>query len=401
MIVTVKPGKANGILQAPPSKSYAHRMILCAALAKGTSHIRGVALSEDILATLDCIRALGVPFEQNGDTLTIHGGIRPSPNPVFPCRESGSTLRFFIPVSLLRSENAAFCGTERLIERGIHVYEDLFREHGITFQKADTQIQASGTLCGGTFTLPGNVSSQYISGLLFALPLLSTPSTIHVLPPVESRPYIDITLSVMRAFGVEVREIAQNTFFIPASQSYQCRDAAVEGDWSNAAFLLALQELSGSVCVTGLAENSMQGDKVCVSLFKQLGIPNSTVDIADCPDLAPILFALSAVKGETLFTGTKRLKIKECDRGQAMAQELQKFGVSSEVSENTVRIFGGKLQKPTEILCGHNDHRIVMAMTVLSSITGGQISDAQAVRKSYPNFFEDMTRLGLEVEYGN
>lgn len=399
MIVTVKPGKANGTLQAPPSKSYAHRMILCAALAKGTSHLHGIALSEDILATLDCIHAMGVPFEQDGDTLTIHGGIRSALNPVFPCRESGSTLRFFIPVSLLCSQNAAFSGSERLMERGIHVYEDLFREHGITFQKTGSQIQASGTLSGGTFTLPGNVSSQYISGLLFALPLLSQPSTIHVLPPVESRPYIDITLSVMRTFGVEVREISPNKFFIPASQNYQCRDAAVEGDWSNAAFLLALQALGGSVCVTGLAENSIQGDKVCVSLFKQLGNPNSTVNIADCPDLAPVLFALSAVKGETLFTGTKRLKIKECDRGQAMAEELQKFGVSSEVTENTVRIFGGKLQKPAEILCGHNDHRIVMAMTVLASITGGRISDAQAVRKSYPNFFEDMRQLGLEVEY--
>lgn len=400
MNVTVKPGKAAGVLQAPPSKSYAHRMILCAALAKGTSRIHGIALSEDIRATMDCVRALGASCTQDGDIFTIRGGIRALPNPVFPCRESGSTLRFFIPVSLLCAQNTVFTGTERLVERGVGVYEELFREYAITFQKSKTEITVTGKLNPGTFTLPGNVSSQYVSGLLFALPLLSQAGTVHVLPPVESRPYIDITIAVMRSFGIKIEEPSPNVFYIPGAQSYQSRDASVEGDWSNAAFLLALKELGGDVSVTGLAADSIQGDKICTTLFRKLG-QKEPVDISDCPDLAPVLFALSAVKGETLFTGTKRLKIKECDRGLAMAQELQKFGVSCELSENAVRIHGGTIHPPAEVLCGHNDHRIVMAMTVLASITGAEISDAQAVCKSYPNFFEDMSRLGLEVQYGN
>lgn len=399
MTVTVQPGKASGTIQAPPSKSYAHRMILCAALAHGLSFVHGVAMSEDILATLDCIAALGVSYTLNGDTLEIHGGIRPSANPLFPCRESGSTLRFFIPVSLLCAERATFQGTERLIERGIGIYEDLFSDCGITFDKTKTEIHIEGKLTAGTYTLPGNVSSQYISGLLFALPLLGKDCTVQVVPPVESRPYIDITIAAMRTFGVEVTEPAPNTFFIRGGQAYQSRDVAVEGDWSNAAFLFALKALGGDVTVTGLNENSIQGDKVCLSLFQKLNRPNTVSDISDCPDLAPVLFALAAVQGDTLFTGTKRLKIKECDRGEAMALELAKFGVRCELSDNAIRIHGGALQPPNAVLCGHNDHRIVMAMTVLASITGGQITDAQAVRKSYPNFFDDMRSLGLEVQY--
>ena len=399
MTVTVQPGKASGTITAPPSKSFAHRMILCAALADGVSYVHGVSMSEDILATLDCVAALGVHYTFKGDTLEIHGGIHPSKHPLFPCRESGSTLRFFIPVSLLCSDTVTFHGTERLMERGIGVYETLFSARGISCKKSETEIQIEGNLTAGTYTLPGNVSSQYVSGLLFALPLLGKDCTVQVIPPVESRPYIDITIAAMRTFGVEVTEPTPNTFFIRGAQNYQNQDVSVEGDWSNAAFLFALKELGGDVTVTGLNHNSIQGDKACLRLFQNLNEINAVSDISDCPDLAPVLFALAAVRGDRQFTGTKRLKIKECDRGEAMALELAKFGVSCELSDNAIRICGGAFQPPKETLCGHNDHRIVMALTILASLVGGTITDAQAVRKSYPNFFDDMCSLGLEVQY--
>ena len=398
MKVTVKPSRACGTVAAPPSKSYAHRLLIAGALADGTSRITGVAPSQDMLATLDCLAALGVPNRLENGVAVLGGGSLSYPDGrVFPCRESGSTLRFFLPIARVRPGLAVFTGSERLIERGVGVYETLLSEKGVSFEKAPDRVTVSGCLTPGTYTLPGNVSSQFVSGLLFALPLLEGDSRICVLPPVESRPYIDMTVEVISRFGIRIERIDPNTFSVPGGQTYRPGDQTVEGDWSNAAALFAYNLAGGDVTVTGLNPDSLQGDRVCLAALEALKEPNPAIDLSDCPDLGPILFAAAALRGGATFTGTKRLRIKESDRAAVMAEELAKFGVSAVVEENAVRILPGALRRPTAPLNSHNDHRIVMAMTLLASVTGGSIIGAEAIHKSYPAFFDTLAALGLEV----
>ena len=287
------------------------------------------------------------------------------------------------------------------MERGVGIYEDIFSEKGVSIKKASGSIELSGRLTSGEYTFRGDVSSQFVTGLLFALPLLEGGSVVRVLPPVESRAYIDVTVAVLRSFGIEVIESPANTFNIAGGQRYLRRSMSVEGDWSNAAALFALNSLGGSVCVTGLNMDSIQGDRVCLELLERLKSPNAVIDISNCPDLGPVLFAAAAASGVgAVFTGTRRLRIKESDRAAVMAQELRKFGVEARVLENSVVIEPGRLQSPRESLSGHNDHRIVMALSLLASAVGGVIDGAEAVRKSYPEFFEVLRKLGAEVEYG-
>ena len=396
MKVTIIPGRAQGVIAAPPSKSCGHRMLLCAALAEGESRIRGISGSQDMEATMDCIRAMGGTCRREGDTVTVVGpGGRAAPQAVYPCRESGSTLRFCIPPALVPGGRAAFAGAARLMERGIGVYEEILPPKGISVEKTASTIALRGSLTAGTYTLRGDVSSQFVSGLLLALPLLAGDSTVCVLPPVESRPYIDITRDVMASFGVYVEEERENRFHIPGGQRYGSRAAAVEGDWSNAAFLMALGD---GVEVTGLRDNSLQGDRVCREMLRRLREPGAVLDLAPCPDLGPILFAAAARGHGAVFTGTRRLRIKESDRVAAMAQELAKFGVRVQAEENRVTVLPGSITAPTEELDGHNDHRIVMALSVLAASAGGTISGAEAVNKSYPDFFDALRTLGLTIE---
>ena len=397
MIVTIKKGCAAGSVAVPPSKSYAHRMLVCAALAEGADTVRGISDSEDMSATLDCLSALGAVYVKNDNTVTFTDKARGSNGTVLPCRESGSTLRFLMPLSCVLCNGATFTGTPRLMERGTQVYDDIFSKNRISVQRKENSVSIKGTLSSGKYNIRGDVSSQFITGLMFALPLLDGDSVINVLPPVESRAYIDITVDVLKRFGITVTETEKNRFFIPGRQKYTAVDADVEGDWSNAAFLIALGFLGGDVKVTGLNADSVQGDRVCTEYFQKLLQGEENIDISGCPDLGPVLFAFAAANKGGRFVGTHRLKIKESDRVAAMAQELAKFGVEVTDEGDCVTVSGG-LKKPSEILCGHNDHRIVMALSVLLTLTGGSISGAQAVRKSFPAFFETLCSLGLEVK---
>lgn len=400
MKLKIDPSRLCGEIKAPPSKSYAHRMLICAALAGGVSRISGISDSEDMLATLDCIEALGAKYVKRGDLVTVQGRCGKTPEgAVLRCRESGSTLRFMIPIALTGAR-LRFEGTPRLLERGIGIYEQLLGQRGIEIKKDGNGIELCGALTAGDYVLRGDVSSQFVSGLLFALPLLDGDSTVKVLPPVESRAYIDITLSALRSFGVEVTEPEKNLFAVRGGQRYKPADIAVEGDWSNAAALAAFNFTGGSVTVTGLRQDSVQGDRVCLEYFERLREPDAVLDISSCPDLGPVLFALAAAERHgAVFTGTRRLRIKESDRAAAMAQELSAFGIETELSDNSAVIRPGKLSAPARPLSAHNDHRIIMALTLLCSITGGVIDGVQAVRKSYPNYFDDLGSLGLEAEY--
>lgn len=395
---SIEPGAAKGIIQAPPSKSYAHRLLMCASLAEGKSVISNVAFSQDILATMDCMKSFGARFEVDGSTVTVFGnGGQPDLQGLLKCRESGSTLRFMIPLAVIAG-GGTLLGTEKLVSRGIGIYQDIFPKVNFIIKKGE--INCNGKIEPGRYDVKGNISSQFITGLFYALPLLKEDSVVHVIPPVESRRYIDITVDVLARFGVKIEEKEENVFYIKGSQHYCAKDDAVEGDWSNGAFLFALNEMGGNVEVTGLNEDSLQGDKVCLELFKKLAEENSgkedeLIDISGCPDLAPVLFTVAAFKNGGHFTGTRRLAIKESDRGKVMAEELAKFGASVEVMENDVIVHKTKLHPPAETLSGHNDHRIVMSMAVLATALGGNITGCGAVAKSYPDFFDTLEALNI------
>ncbi len=399
MRVTISPSKAVGDLKAPPSKSMAHRMLICAGLSDGISIVKGVEPSEDVLATIDCLNAMGAECTLEGSTVTVKG-IHPADrkeNVILPCRECGSTLRFFVPLCLMKDAKASLTGSERLMNRPLSIYEELCKEKGFVYQKEGNSLCVQGVLTGGEYHIPGNVSSQFISGLLFALPLCEEDSRIDLIPPVESRPYIDMTIEALSLFGVTACWENDHCIMIPGSQRYQKRETEVEGDWSNAAFFEAFNYLDGNVGLSGLKDDSLQGDKICREHLKKLSEGMQEIDISDCPDLGPILMAMASVLHGARLTGTRRLRIKESDRAEAMREELEKFGATVVVNENDVWIPKVELHCPKELLMSHNDHRIAMSLAVVSSRYGGVIDGAECVRKSLPDFFTRIGNLGVEV----
>lgn len=399
MKIHINKGVARGTISAPPSKSMAHRLLIAAALSEGESRIRSVASCEDVMATIDCLVSLGVECKKDGSDVIVRGK-RPSDmtptSPLF-ARESGSTLRFLIPIALSTDKSTVFYGAPGLMKRPMTVYEAIAKEKNLTYINDGNSIIVKGKLRGGEYVLPGNVSSQFISGLIFALPFADEDSYIKILPPIESRSYINLTINALESFGVSVKWVDDYTLFIPKSQSYKACDITVEGDFSGAAFPDAFNLFSGEVNILGLSENSLQGDSIYRKYYDMLSRGLPTIHIGDCPDLGPVMFAIAAAKNGAIFTGTKRLKIKESDRAAAMAEELKKFGCSVAVYEDTVVIYPKDFYAPTETLCGHNDHRIVMALSVLLTLTGGDIDGAEVIKKSYPEFFSDLKKLNIDV----
>ena len=396
MKIRISKSKAAGKIKAPPSKSYAHRLLICSSLAKGNSKLCGISESVDIKATLGCIQALGAEIVKNGDNVSVNGGAFRNSGE-FNCYESGSTLRFMIPIALVNEGDYTFLGSERLIERGIGIYEEIFEKQNIRCEKEKNAIKISGKLSPDTFYVRGDISSQFISGLLFALPLLNGDSKIVVTTNLESKSYIDITIDALKMFGVNI-ECQDNTFYIKGNQEYKCIEGAVEGDLSNAAFLDAFNYIGSDVRVLGINENSKQGDGVYKEYFELLNSMRPTLDLSNCPDLGPIVFALAGVTNGADIKGTKRLKIKESDRVGDMGRELAKFGIEVVDFGDSVSINNQNLHAPTVELCGHNDHRIVMALSVILTLYGGVIDGCQAVSKSYPDFFEALSSLGVKCE---
>ncbi len=401
MNIRIEPSVARGRVAAPPSKSMAHRLLICAAMARGKSRLSGVSRCEDVLATMDCLRALGADCTWEGDGVTVTGADLQTPPgsiPMLPCRESGSTLRFMLPIALLSNREITLTGARSLFRRPMTVYEAICAEKGLLYSQAGERITVKGPITAGEYVLPGDVSSQFVSGLLFALALTRGESVIRIKPPVESRSYIFLTLAALKQFGACVDWADEYTLKITGKDALEARDCTVEGDYSNAAFLEAFNVLGGDVQVGNLDTDSLQGDRVYRDCFARLAKGHATVSLTDCPDLAPILFSVAAAKSGGVFTDTRRLKIKESDRAEAMAEELRKFGTTVHVQENVVEIIPTSFRQPTVPLEGHNDHRVVMSMAVLASVTGGEIHGAEAVAKSFPDFFERIRTLGIHFE---
>lgn len=419
MTAYIRPGPPpSGVLAAPPSKSMAHRAVLCAALADGESRLTGLAHSQDIDATLAAAAALGAQVEA-GEGWARIAGAAPLQAPAAPvdCCESGSTLRFLIPLAALTGRPVAFTGRGRLMQRPQSVYQELFASQGLRFEQEGDTLTVAGPLRPGCFSLAGDVSSQFISGLLFALPLLDGDSRLRLKPPVESRSYIEMTRAAQSRFGVASAWLDEYTLAVPGGQAYRPRDMAIEGDWSQAAFPAALGVLAGDVTVTGLEPGTLQGDAVILDILRRCGgraeavpggvrfqksaLHGTKIDLADCPDLGPILMALGLLcEGETVIANAGRLRLKESDRIAAMEQELRKLGGQIESDGGTVTIRRSVLHAPAGPLWGHNDHRVVMSLTVLAAAAGlpVQIDGAEAVAKSWPGFFAAVRQLGVEVQ---
>ena len=405
MKVTVNKSKADGIISAPPSKSMAHRYIICAALADGVSRVSNVDFSEDIKATIDCIQTFGAKVSVDGSVVTVDGknsifnmsDKTDSKELEFKCRESGSTMRFFMGIAMMLPVKSRFYGSETLRKRPFGIYEDVLKEENLSFVREEDCIVIEGGIKKDTYEIPGNISSQFVTGLLLALSLKKEGGRVILSGSIESRSYINMTIQAMNDFGIKVDWENDNTIRVESNPGYETREIRVEGDYSNAAFLDAFNYLGGKVKVEDLNEKSLQGDKVYKECFEKLSKGKAAIDIADCPDLGPVLFAVAAANNGGLFTSTARLKIKESDRGSVMCEELAKFGVKTHMEENSIEIEGSGLKEPSEELAGHNDHRIVMSLSLLLTLTGGVIDEAEAVRKSYPGFFEDIKKLGIEV----
>lgn len=399
MIATIEKGTAYGRVEAPPSKSVSHRYLICGALSGG-SVIENVAFSEDIKATLNCLSALGAEYEIDGSTVKI-GGISPDKaikSAELFCNESGSTLRFLIPLCLLFGQKITLKGTQRLMSRSLAVYKEMCLSQDIEFSEDKESVTVCGKLTAGKYSVRGDVSSQFISGLMFALPLLGSDSIIDITGALESGSYLGMTVKALAEFGVRISRTDEHTIFIKGNQTYKPRTLRVEGDYSNAAFFEAFNSVGGNVAVAGLKKDTSQGDAVYRKLFGKLVRGCPEIDISDCPDLAPVLMAVAAANNGVKLIGTHRLKIKESDRGAAMAEELAKFGCNTEVWENEITVHPRALKTPELPLSGHNDHRIVMALSLLCSITGGSIYGAEAVNKSFPDYFRKLSSLGIKVE---
>ena len=399
MKVSIKKGKAEGVVLAPPSKSAAHRYLICAALA-GKGKISNIAFSKDIEATLNCLKSLGAQFNICGNTVEFFGGLNPQDNITLDCFESGSTLRFFIPIALCFNKKIKFIGSSRLFERPLSVYEDIAKEQGFLYEKNGSSLIVCGALKCGEYKVAGDISSQFITGLMFALSLLGGENKITLTSSLQSGSYIDMTIDALSKFGINIG-IEEDIFIINGSDNFLPNNLAVEGDYSNAAFFHALNYVGCSVQVQGLDSNSLQGDKVYCEYFEKLIKGNAVLSLADCPDLAPVLMAVAAANKGGKFIHTKRLKIKESDRGNAMREELEKFGAKILVEDDYIEVFPCELHTPKETLKSHNDHRIVMALSVLCTRFGGEIEDAQAVEKSMPDFFEKLESINIEVEKWN
>lgn len=399
MRVRIYPSVARGCVSAPPSKSMAHRLLICAALTSGVSRICGVSDCEDVQATLDCLQALGAECKIDNNTVIVKGiDFNKIPSAILPCRESGSTMRFLLPLCLAFGKETTLVGAPSLLKRPMTVYQELFRAHDLSFEQTESGITVKGQLKAAEYTLPGDVSSQFISGMLFALTQVAGESVLRILPPFESRSYVLLTLQALSTFGAEIVWLDENTLRIVGGKPLVAQSLCVEGDYSNAAFLSALNVLGGEVSVTNLNPASLQGDRVYTEHFASLEEGFATISVADCPDLAPILFALAARGKGARFMDTRRLAIKESNRAEAMATELRKFGTTVEVCENEVIITPTAFNTPTQPLMGYNDHRIVMSLAVLATQTGGEIEGAEAVAKSYPDFFECIASLGIQTQ---
>ncbi|WP_392486493.1 3-phosphoshikimate 1-carboxyvinyltransferase [Haloimpatiens sp. FM7315] len=418
--IRIEPCNLSGDIKIPPSKSMSHRAIICASLSEDETEIKDIIFSKDIIASIEAMRSFGanIKCDKEKGKIIIKGiGTINVINNKINCNESGSTIRFLIPISLTQDKEVTFYGEGKLVERPLQVYYNIFNEKKISYknEKGKLPLTLKGPLDAGVFKVRGDVSSQFITGLLFALPLLYKDSRIIVTTELESKAYVDLTIDMLKKFGVYIDNKDYKEFYIKGNQRYKSKDYKVEGDFSQGAFFLVAGILGGNITCTNLWEKSLQGDKAILEILKNMGakieVTENTVkafksktkgieiDVSQCPDLVPILSVVAALSnGTTKIIKAKRLRIKECDRLKAMATELKVLGADIEEFSDGLIIKGKESLKGGEVK-SWNDHRIAMALAVASIRCSESvvIKDANSVEKSYPDFWKDFSMLGGKI----
>ena len=427
MTVKIEKSTASGRIEAPPSKSMAHRAIICAALSDGICRIDNIDYSDDIIATINAMNSLGATIEKYDDYIEVVGIYKNinkiKRNRIIDCNESGSTLRFLVPISLLFKGSNKFIGKGNLGKRPLTTYYNIFNDQGIkySYEENNLNLVVDGELKPGVFEVEGNISSQFITGLLFALPLLNGDSKIIITKEMESKGYIDLTLKAISDFGIEIINNNYSEFIIKGNQKYNASNYRVEGDYSQAAFFLCADGLGNNVLCRDLDLNSLQGDKEIIDILERMNVVfnaneiglsgevngeliSTVIDGSQCPDIIPVLSAVSALsKGTTEIINAGRLRIKECDRLSAVTSELKKLGAKIIEKEDGLVITGvEKLQGGVEPW-SHKDHRIAMTLAIASTRCEEPIviKDYECIAKSCPNFFEDFKTLGGDVHEWN
>lgn len=423
----INPKKIKGAVKVPPSKSMAHRAIICAALSEGESIITNVDFSDDIKATLDAMVKLGAQSRVEKDTLYIKGISKNSKvcgeKITIDCNESGSTLRFIIPIALIESGKTNFIGRGNLGKRPLDTYYNIFDEQDIkySYKEGVLDLETEGQLKSGIFKVRGDISSQFITGLLFVLPLLDGDSKIEITTNMESKGYIDMTLKAIKDFGVTIVNNNYKEFIIEGNQKYHARDYKVEGDYSQAAFYLCADALNNEVYVDDLDKTSLQGDKRIIDILKKMSVDfsnedtkligkvknalkNTVIDGSQCPDIIPVLALVCALaEGKSEIINAERLRIKECDRLSAINEELNKLGAHIKEREDGLIINGVSSLKGGCEVWSHKDHRIAMTLAIASTVCSEPviIKDYECVSKSYPDFWKDFISLGGDINEWN
>lgn len=421
MNVTITPNKLKGDVVIPPSKSLSHRAIIAAALAQGKSVISNVIYSDDIKATIASMRACGASIEEYNDYLVINGSKVKRTSNIINANESGSTIRFMIPIALVCDEPITFTGNNHLVKRPLEIYTELFDKYNIKYELETENYLPMKVYNGikpGIYEVRGDVSSQFITGLLYALPMLNADSKIVITTKLESKGYIDLTMDILKKFGIIIETTDYTSFYIKGNQEFKPCDYTIEGDYSQVAFWAVAGTLGAKINMLNMNQESYQGDKKILDDIKDFGgectfngsiltakhvSPKAcTIDFAQSPDLGPILTVLASVsEGITEFINVERLRIKECDRVTCMIDELKKMGAILEETKDTMTITGVKTLKGSLELDSHNDHRIVMALAIASLVCESdiKIKNAGAIKKSYPHFFEAFASVGGKVVY--
>ncbi len=413
MNVKLYPSKLKGEIEAIPSKSMAHRLLICAALSEGTTKVKCKGTSEDIEATVSCLKAMGSHVLRIGDSFLVPKITKGACDAVtFDCHESGTTLRFMMCIAAGIGLRARFDGSDRLFERPLEPLIKVLTDHGIVISRDERgRIIQSGKAFLPDYEIEGNISSQYISGLLLMLPLCSGKN-VRVTGNFESKPYVTLTVKAMQEAGIRV--IEENNVY-SVSGKYVLKNTEVEGDWSNAGFFLVADALGSKLTLKGLDVNSQQGDREILAILKKYGcdiktengiqvisgeLKAQTVDVSDIPDMVPILSVLAAVsEGETHIVGAKRLRLKESDRLETVKNMINNLGGEAEIADDSLIIRGKAFLTGGKVNAA-NDHRIAMAAAIASTVSMGEVEilGAEAVNKSYPNFYEDLEKSGAQLE---
>jgi 3-phosphoshikimate 1-carboxyvinyltransferase len=420
MNVIIKPKKLAGEVVIPPSKSLSHRAIIAASLAEGKSEIANVLFSKDIKATIEAMRACGANIIEHSDSLTIYGSSVRRFKSELNANESGSTIRFMIPIALVCPEKMTFKGENHLVKRPLDTYYEIFEKIGIKYshpEDAYLPLKTEGGLKSGLYEIRGDISSQFITGLLYALPMLEGDSKIVITTNLESKGYVDLTLDILAKFGIEIENNKYKEFNIKGNQKYKAFDYTVEGDYSQSAFFLVAGALGNDIKLLAMNEASYQGDKKIIADMRDFGcdveavndtlkcstnhLCGATIDFAQSPDLGPALTVLASVaKGKSEFINASRLRIKECDRITCMRIELEKMGAKINESPDGMEIWGVDNLNGA-IIDSHNDHRVAMAIAMAATISTGEIKilNAGCVSKSFPHFWDVYKSLGGDVTY--